>query len=53
MDRYTKGVLTVIAIALCVLVVQNAIPDAAATLFGQDGCGQYRHQPCYLDVKVR
>ena len=53
MDAYTKGVLTVIAIALCAIVVQNAIPDATATLLSQDGCGEYRHQPCYLDVRIR
>ena len=51
MDAYTKGVLTVIAVALCVLVVQNAVLDATAV--GHDGCGQARFSPCYLDVKVR
>lgn len=29
-DRYTRGVLTVIAVALCVLVVQNAASPAGA-----------------------
>ena len=29
-DRYTKGVLTVIAVALVALVIQNAIRDAVA-----------------------
>ena len=52
MDGYTKGVLTVIAIALCVIVVQNAVLDATA--FGHDdGCGKVRLFPCYLDVTIR
>ena len=29
-DRYTKGVLTVIAVALCVFALQNAIRPAGA-----------------------
>jgi hypothetical protein len=30
LDAYTKGVLTVIAVALCTLVMQNAIPKLNA-----------------------
>ena len=52
MDFYAKGILTIIAAALCVLVVQNAIPGATA--FGHDkGCGQSQYAPCYLDVRIR
>ena len=41
-DRYTKTVLTIIAIALCALVAQNSIPRASA----QSGCGQWMYNPC-------
>ena len=45
LDRYTKAVLTVIAAALVVLVLQNAFPGARA----QSGstCGGARN-PCYV-----
>jgi len=29
-DAYTKGILTIIAIALCALVIENAIPKSRA-----------------------
>lgn len=42
--RYTNFVLTVIAAALCVLVVQNATLDAIAK---DKQCGD-RYNPCYI-----
>jgi len=42
-DRYTKAVLTVIAVALVALVVQNFMKPS----FAQDaGCGGYGQSPC-------
>lgn len=42
-DRYTKAVLTIIAIALVVLVVQDITKRSVA----QDaGCGGYGQSPC-------
>ena len=43
-DTYSKAVLTVIAVALCALVVQNFIQPAAAV---GDGCGDV-FDPCYV-----
>ena len=46
-DRYSKIVLTVIAAALCALVLQNATTPAEAV--GRD-CGE-RFDPCYVKVQ--
>jgi hypothetical protein len=48
MDSYTKGVLTVIAAALVVLVIQNIIPNARAQLPSNGGCGLTEGTPCYV-----
>ena len=48
-DRYTKIVLTIIALSLCVLVIQNSIPTANAV--GQD-CGSWS-SPCHVKVTNR
>lgn len=48
-DTFTKIVLTVIGIALCALVVQNAIPSATA--LGNSGCG-WKSGPCHIKVDV-
>lgn len=45
-DRYTKIVLTVIAVALCVIAVQNAVPRARAL---GNGCGDSSSNPCYVE----
>ena len=50
MVRYTKVVLTVIAMALCVLAVQNAMPVRMASAFN-DSCGSIS-SPCHLKLKV-
>ena len=42
-DRYTKAVLTVIAAALLAIVLENALPKAAA----QGGCGSAAF-PCVV-----
>ena len=47
MDRYTKCVLTVIAVALCAIAVQNRVSPARAV--GED-CGQW-HNPCQVEVR--
>ena len=45
MDRYTKAVLTVIAVALSVIAIQGAAPSATAQM---DGCGQAPSVACYV-----
>ncbi len=50
-DNYTKIVLTVIAIALCVLAVQNTLPTQTASAFGESECGTL-HEPCHLRIEV-
>ena len=42
-DRYTKVVLTVIAVALVTLVVQNIVKSSLAQ---DSGCGGYGQSPC-------
>ena len=47
-DRYTKSVLTVIAVALAVIAIQNLIPTARA----QAGrCGDAASTPCYVTTQ--
>jgi hypothetical protein len=46
-DRYTKIVLTIIAVALSAIAVQGAIGSAQAQ-FG-NGCGSFG-DPCYVDA---
>ena len=43
---YTKAVLTVIAAALCAIVVQNMVQPADASK--HKVCGMYIHKPCYI-----
>ena len=43
-DRYTKIVLTIIASALAVLALEQAVPKAVAL---GDGCGGINN-PCYV-----
>ena len=43
-DSYTKSVLTVIAVALVILVVQNSLLAASAKQ--NTGCGNTMQQPC-------
>jgi hypothetical protein len=54
-DRYTKMVLTVIAIALSALVVQNGINAARAqptvTLGYNDACGTSTHPICQVHAQ--
>ena len=52
MDSYTKGVLTVIAGALVMLVIQNLTPNAKAQL-SSGGCGLTEGTPCYLPERSR
>jgi hypothetical protein len=44
-DTYVKFILTVIAVALVALVVQQAAPRATAAF---DSCGGNSHDPCYM-----
>jgi len=46
-DLYTKTVLTVIAVALCVIVFQQGFGSAVAL---GDGCGGY-NDPCIVTSK--
>ena len=47
-DRYTKIVLTVIAIALSALVVQNIVQPVGAQL--ASGCGNNSWNACKVEV---
>ena len=47
-DRYTKSVLTVIAAALCVLALQNAIGSAGAV---GEICGGSSWNACHVIVE--
>jgi hypothetical protein len=44
-DRYTKVILTVIALALVTLVGQNALQQAKA---GREPCGSSQDSACYV-----
>ena len=48
-DLYTKAVLTVIGIALCILVAQSLVPRVSATSPGN--CGSHSN-PCHVKMKV-
>lgn len=50
LDRYTKGVLTVIAVALTVSVIQRAIAPAEAQ---SPGCGTNLQNPCAVALVTR
>jgi hypothetical protein len=45
-DRYTKCILTVIAVTLIVSVVQNSLPKADAAI--PQGCGGAPSEDCYV-----
>jgi hypothetical protein len=45
-DNYTKSVLTVIAVALVILVVQNSLLAASAQQNTACGNAMYAQQPC-------
>lgn len=47
MDRYTKGVLTVIAVALSVIAFRMVGGDAA-TAQSAANCGESSARPCYV-----
>lgn len=47
-DGYTKGVLTIIAALLGVLVAQNGIQMAKAAVEYYDVCGTPTHPPCQV-----
>ena len=46
-DIYTKTVLTIIAVSLCGLLVQNNISSADAV---EEKCGNYESNPCYISI---
>ncbi len=45
-DRYTKIVLTVIAVALTALAAENSVRMANAKVGYNDACGTITHPPC-------
>ncbi|MGV1757012.1 hypothetical protein [Rhizobium sp. A41-96] len=47
MDRYTKTVLTIIAVALAAIAIQNTITPAQAV---GGGCGTETYRPCYVKL---
>jgi len=48
-DRYTKGVLTMIGLALLALAFQNGFQRAGAQLMT---CGAIPENPCYVKVHL-
>ena len=46
-DTFTKSILTVIAIALCTLAIQNAVSSAEA--YNHTSCGQF-YKPCHVTL---
>jgi hypothetical protein len=48
-DIYTKIVLTVIGVALCVIAWQGASPRTEAVAQSA-GCGNSSHFPCHVEV---
>ena len=48
MDKYSKTVLTIIAVALCGIIIQNITSPAIAI---GNGCGGWS-DPCYITVKT-
>ena len=49
-DRYTKAVLSVIALTLVALVAQNAIGGAHAQLGLAFGCDGSYGSPCFIRI---
>ena len=49
-DRYTKSVLTIIAAALILIVVQHAAGPAQAQISA--GCGESSFRPCFIKGDV-
>ncbi|MBB3384158.1 hypothetical protein ACK83U_26005 (plasmid) [Rhizobium sp. WW22] len=47
MDKYTKTVLTIIAVALAALAIQNTITPAQAV---GGGCGWNMYNPCFVKL---
>ncbi|MGY5775156.1 hypothetical protein [Rhizobium sp. SG741] len=47
MDKYTKTVLTIIAVALAAIAIQNTITPAQAV---GGGCGLETYRPCYVKL---
>lgn len=48
-DIYTKAVLTVIAVALCVIAAQGLLgPQPAVAQLASSGCGERPSRPCYV-----
>jgi hypothetical protein len=45
-DRYTKSVLTVIAVTLVIIAAQNAFTPATAQIWG---CGETAKEVCWVD----
>jgi hypothetical protein len=48
-DRYTKAMLTVIAVALAVIALKGVVAPPAVAQFGASGdCGSLKN-PCYIE----
>ncbi|NTJ65155.1 hypothetical protein G6M50_30715 [Agrobacterium rhizogenes] len=46
MDKYTRTVLTIIAVSLAAIAIQNTIPPAKA----RGGCGEESYNPCFVKL---
>lgn len=46
MDKYTRVVLTVIAVSLVAIAIQNTITPAKA----RSSCGEESYNPCYVKL---
>ena len=49
-DRYTKIVLTVIAVSLAVIALSNVNGTIIESALASSNCGDYDFRPCYVEV---
>ncbi len=49
-DRYTKIVLTVIAVSLAVIALSNIKETIIEPAMATSDCGDSRYSPCYVEV---
>ncbi len=50
MDKYTKGVLSVIAIALVAISFQLSKTDIVENVYAKGDCGDARYNACYVKI---
>ena len=50
MDKYTKGILTVIAVALVTISFQLSQTNIIDNAYAKGDCGDERYNACYVKV---